>query len=909
MFKRFNLSILQILIICAVGMGHSAHAQQNAYILPPIPNSIIEEIEDLHHPFLLHDRDGFRNSRRLVKDHPFKPRAKEFFFRASSYPIKDTFWYVGDGPFSDSVSFKPQELKDEDFSAYAKIMLDVAVYIGLEQERVDINRIKEENLRLLNHIESFNPYTSNEIGFSYRKAQLTALVTLMYDMVYMRYDTVKRHEPTRQLKSFRDQLAAFCRNHSPMDFPPNESAVYGAALGLSSLFCISVYPHEWEQNHEFAVQSLLPDLYQAAYWTRTGMNRLVSDDNKFQVKTSDFDGALQLTIPWIECMKRLGYSYIVEKDSFARIAAALETHRIPGTIRMVQPYQSQRSSSQWLPLDIPLFTSDPLEEQLIASATDVEGDVGELLEEEPEEDIRIRALSPLGRNVENFKSQNVNIQATPRPLTLREQLEKYMLPRPENENRQPTPFPIPDSFDGGWKMPKRELLQTLWATVYFLAAQEAPRSAYRDFWENNAVHYDSHPYQFIYWKPLPNTNIDEHDKQQFVRYPDDGFTLFAETTPYGDFLLASQASKTTIMRSTYITQTDSFFMSENTTNWRWVHEIPVTATKVLSASEIQTVTETDEYINLLQDRLLSGTVSSASSMNLQTSMYSSWTTHSPAGKTVFARRHLSGLGSTYNITAHFPDPESKHKLEYINFKMDPGSDSGADPSIPGRLVIRPKEAIENTNPESIEEMRWNRAAQRNSNDPFQVYGILNIFFSPDSLGHALHSDGVMGQFLETKLQNPDHPFFYLTIVEQPGREMFEVKYASLPMPGLRFIEWKNGLEIIAMNTGDGIDNTFVKSDADLVIVSRDQSMGGVFYMMVNGTQLQVKYSPRQRDWTTLASVKGDPVTVAWNQRRLHTASVPHEGSAFYAPSIVGFQTPEGRIRFGKKNRQAVVLRD
>jgi hypothetical protein len=484
-----------------------------------------------------------------------------------------------------------------------------------------------------------------------------------------------------------------------------------------------------------------------------------------------------------------------------------------------------------------------------------------------------------------------------------------MLPRPDNEVKQPTPLPVPESYEGGWIMPKRELLQTIWATVYFLAAQEEPRASFRDFWSSNAVQYDSHPYQFMYWKTLPNTRIDERDTQQFVRYPEEGFTLFAETTPYGDFLMASQASNVTIMRGTYVTQTESFYMSENTTNWRWVHEIPIMATKVLSASEIQTVTETEDYINLVQDRLLSNSVQSASPMKLQTSMYSCWTTHSPSGKTIFARRHLGGIGSTYNIVAHFPNPDADNQLEYINVKMDPGSDSGIDPSIPGRVMIRPKEAIENTEPESIEEMRWMRASQRNSNDPFQTFGILNILFSPDSLGHVLQSEGVMGQFLETKIQDKNKPFFYITIVEQPGREMFEVKYAALPMPGLRFIEWNNGLEIIAINTGDGIDNTFVKSDADLVLVSRDQSMSGVFYLMVNGTQLQVKYSPRQRDWTTLANVKGDPVTVAWTQRRLHTASVPHEGSAFFAPDIIGFETPEGRIHFGKKSRQAVVLRD
>lgn len=905
--KRFNYFFLLYPILTV--MNSSLYAQPSAITQPPIPNSIIETIYDLHHPFLLYDRKGFRDSRRLVKDEPFQERAKEFFARAAGYSDKKSFWFVGEGPFSASPSFEPMMLNEEDFSAYCKVLMDIAAYIGIEQERLDINRIQDEFLRILDQIETYTESNENGLAFSYRRAQLMAVGALLYDMVYMRFDTVDRHEPTRRFKTVRDQLASFCRIKNMDDFSPHETTVYGAALGLSSLFCISVYPDEWERSHEFAVQSLLPDMYLAAQWTRAGMTSMVSDRMQFISPANTVDLTLLITIPWTECMKRLGYPYVVESGSFSRIANALQTHRIPGTANMVQPFLSKRSASPWLPLDVPLFTSDPLAEQLIASATDVEAEE-ELLYpgEEPEEEKKDDSFS--SKLNEQFSNQGLTINTSPLAMTLREQLETLMQPRPDDKKKKPITPAEPQILEGGWLMPNREKLPSLWGTVYMLAAFESPRSPFREVWTDNAIKYDSHPYPFLYWKPFPKARTGEQGNKQFVQYPLDGFTLFAETTPYGDFMMASQASRETIMRGTYIAQTESYFMSENTINWRWVHEIPVVATKVLSASEIQTVTETEEYLNLMHDRLQSLPVSSITpELSLQTSMYSCWETESPTGKTIVVRRHISGIGSTYNITAHFPDANADHHLKYINFKLEPGADTGIDQEVPGKLLIRPKEAKEHTEPISMEEARFMRNEKKLNENLLQTYGILHILFSPDSLQRASFSEGVMGQFFETAIAKPLEPFFYITSVDQPGREMFAVKYGALPMPGLRFIEWKNGLEIIAINTGSGIDNTFIKSDADLVLVSRDQSMGGVFYLMVNGTELQAKYSPRQRDWTTLARVDGEPVTVSWNQRRLHSSSVPQPGSAFYAPEILGFETPKGRIPFGKKSRQAVVLRE
>jgi hypothetical protein len=103
-----------------------------------------------------------------------------------------------------------------------------------------------------------------------------------------------------------------------------------------------------------------------------------------------------------------------------------------------------------------------------------------------------------------------------------------------------------------------------------------------------------------------------------------------------------------------------------------------------------------------------------------------------------------------------------------------------------------------------------------------------VLFSPESIKPANAFEGALGRILEADLSQPDLPFFYLCSLDMPGREMYEVKYGNIPLPGMRILEWKQGIEMIAIKTGDTIHNTFVESDADLIVALRDTSMKAVF---------------------------------------------------------------------------------
>jgi hypothetical protein len=222
------------------------------------------------------------------------------------------------------------------------------------------------------------------------------------------------------------------------------------------------------------------------------------------------------------------------------------------------------------------------------------------------------------------------------------------------------------------------------------------------------------------------------------------------------------------------------------------------------------------------------------------------------------------------------------------------------------LSIVPENAEKLNEPVSIDAWRRRRQAERLGKIKPVHAGILQVLFSPYALKNAVAYDGVIGSIYQAELADPHQPFFYLTILDQPGREMFEVKYGGIPIPGTRIIEWTQGIEMIVFNPGQKTTNPFVDTDADLVIASRDRAMKGLFFLMVNGSYLRAKFSATQENFLLLVNTKGEKLTCAWSDRKVSVSSPPKNGSVFYAPGIVGFECPGNTIQYGIKSKQVSV---
>ncbi|MEW6237037.1 MAG: hypothetical protein AB1656_16760 [Candidatus Omnitrophota bacterium] len=855
-------------------------------ILPPIPAGIIAKAQKGIHPFLLADEDRFREGRREFRQESSTPRYKEFKKRVEGFFDKESPWYLGEGPLSGAAEFHPGKLSDEDLRFYSKMLCETALYMGYEQERWTINRLMKEVSLLLDELApgeapSKPSITPDQTSFSAKDAYLLALTSILYDMVYFRFDTVDRHAPNNRMRELRDRLAAFCNSSKSETLPPDEQIILGTSLGLSTLFCISVYSFEWEKKEAFNLQSYLPDLYRAAALTRKGFDGMIAPDKRIRASLPRLESVFLIAIPWLERLKENGYYFAPGKGMFAEAVAALESHRMPSSSKIIHPNYAPPLSNPWIPSSYALFKAIDPKMYADKNVKEASGTVQAVASEN--EDLPIPPPQP--RTLQELKERIFKENPKGRPLTLREQLEYLGQPRKEIPEPLPTLASAPSSREAGWTRPANVELPSLWGAVYWLAARENPSSEAKSIWEDLASETDSHPLTYLHKTTLTAKGATPADREDLIQYPESGFTLYSTRSLRSHYILSSQAAAETVITPTYSIHHESFFMNDNGFDWRWFHEIPAEGAlkSAPGASSIKTASP------------------------VLSPIFSCWSSDSPVGKSYVLRRHFEGAGAAYTAAIHFPAQKaSGGRIDHIVFSLPPNSAGLVDSDVREFIQIVPEKDELYDEPSSFEEWQMKRSKERRGEIEQAKGEKLRIFLSADALKNAAVSDGSLGTILDIELATPDKPFFYMITPEQPGREQFKPKYASIPMPGIRVLEWRHGVEMLAINMGDGIHNPFVDSDADIAIMIQENSSKRISYMMVNGTYLRAKFMPSEGDFTLLADTKGERMNVVWNSRRLYANLPPRSMSVFHAPDIVGFDCPGTVIKYGRTGRQAVV---
>lgn len=822
-------------------------------------------------------------ARRLQRG--LEERGDEFFLRVDGFLKPQSPWYVGEGPFQAGDDFHPAWLNDDQFLLYSKLVTELNAYLYLDRERWALQAAKIEFTRLMNELDSPDAVDSTGMArpaFTKRDALMLSLASFLYDQSYFRFDTKDRHGPNQRIKNLRDRLAAFCRTIDLNALAPEDAIAYGSGLGLSTLFCISIYPFEWGREEEAA--SMLPDLYAASFLTQYGLKTLIQEDGRFACPMSQIETVLLPAIPWTQTMTTLGYPYAAGPGAFTRIAKALEAHRMPGTTESLTPQPGHALTTPWVPFTHTLFPAlDPAlyNKEDVNSATK-----------------QIAALknpsAALAQMPTSLQQRDLNITHRGSRMTLRQQLELFSLPRPARETQDATQVkPAPIQRDAGWRIEDYPPMPGPWGTVYHLASRESKSPEFVDRWSEIGADSDNHPYTFFYTAPggssmSPLLKIDP----VLMKYPDENLTIFSIQEPREKHLLAIQSATDTVVSSTLQVAHESFLLHEGGLQFRWFHDLYGATEAVESASgEIGACTAFDY-----------------SAPPLLTSLYSTWQQDSPAGRTICVRRHEGTVGSAYNIIAHIPKSASAPVIGTRNIiiAIPPKADIMlGDMNEWIQMDVKGDELSE-----EIYNMRdWQalRRLERRGTYKPQGFGLMQFLFSPNTLMKPHAAEGDLGEILELQLRTPVNPFFYITSLQQPGREKFELKYATLPMPGLRILEWHEGIEVMAVRQGETIDNPFIKSDADFVIATRDSAMKAVFYLVVNGSYARVKFTPQQRTPILLFNSKKEKITAAWAGRKVHVASPPKSNSVFYAPGVTSFECPDALIKFGRKKNQAVVL--
>ncbi|MDP8243924.1 MAG: hypothetical protein P9L94_07575 [Candidatus Hinthialibacter antarcticus] len=864
-------------------MSSIFYAQGQNAVLPSIPNALVERAQDEGRPMLLAGRELRRKTERRLR-RGLEERGDEFFLRVDGFLLPQSPWYVGEGPFQENDDFHPKWLNEPEFMLYSKLVTELNAYLYLERERWALQAAKLEFARLLNELETADAVDSFGMArpaFTKRDGMMLALTTLLYDQSYFRLDTKDRHQPNQRIKALRDRLAMYCRTLDVDSIPPQDALAFGSGLGLSTLFCISIYPLEWGNERDAA--SMLPDLYAAANLTQHGLARLIEEDGRFACSMPQIENALLTAIPWTQTMTRLGYPYAAAPGTFTRIASALEAHRLPGSSDTLATQKAQAMTSPWVPFTHPLF---PAPNPALYNKEDLRSATAQMR-------ARKSPAAALAQMPISLRQRDLNITRSGSRMTLKDQLEMFGLPRPaEREPQAVTPTqPAPVQRDAGWRLEAYPEMPGPWGAVYHLAAKESNSAELVERWAELGGDSDNHPYTFYYTFPVAASNSPPLSLEPvLMKYPESNLSIFSMQKPREQHLLAIQSATDTIVASTLQVAHESFLLYEGGLQFRWFHDLYGATAAVQSVSGTTQVCASFDY----------------SAEPLLTSLYSAWQQDSPAGRTISVRRHEGTVGSAYNIVAHFPLQASPVVgTRNIVVSIPPKADTLlGDMNEWINIDVKGDELSDEIH--GLRDWQAIRRLERRGTYKPKGFGMLHLLFSPNTLMLPHAAEGALGEILELELKTPVNPFFYIASLQQPGREKFEPKYASLPMPGLRVLEWHEGIEVIAVRQGELIDNPFIESDADLVVATRDSAMKAVFYLVVNGSYAKVKFSPQQRTPILLLNTKKQKLTAAWADRKVHVTTPPRSGSIFYAPSAVSFVCPDSLIKFGRKKNQVVV---
>ncbi len=873
--RLFFIASLLIMFCCVAEVW-----PQNA-VLPPIPNSLVEKAQDEGRPMLLAGRDQRRDTERRLR-RGLEERGDEFFLRVDGYLLPQSPWYVGDGPFRQNDDFQPHWLDDQPFLLYSKLITELNAYLYLERERWALQAAKVEFSRLLVALETADSVDASGLArpaFTKRDATLLALATLLYDQSYFRFDTKDRHQPNRRIKSIRDRLASYCRSIDSASLAPEDAIALGSGLGLSTLFCISIYPLEWGREREAA--SLLPDLYAASQLTQRGLNGLVEENGRFACSLQEIETLLLVAIPWTQTMKRLGYPYTAAPGTFTRLASAIESHRLPSSAQTLAPRLANVITTPWVPMTHSLF---PGYNPSLYNKKDLRSATAQLkARQSPAEAL---ALMP-----SSLRQRDLNIARSGSRLTLKDQLEMFGLPRPaETEPVKATQEVQSIKRDAGWRLDDYPAMPGPWGAVYHLAASESKAPDYVERWAELAADSDNHPYTFFYTARGASMNAPPLSIEPvLMQYPEVNLSVFSLQKPREKHLLAIQSATNTVVASTLHVAHESFLFHEGGLQFRWFHDL------YGATGEVECPTPPIKHFDF-------------SAAPLITSLYSAWRQDSPGGRTISVRRHEGTVGSAYTIVAHFPHQASPViGARNVVVSLPPKADTLlGDVNEWVKIDVKGDELSEEIY--SLRDWQAIRRLERRGRYKPQGFGTLELLFSPNSVMRPHAAEGALGEFLEIELKQPVNPFFYIAALQQPGREPFEPKYASLPLPGLRVLEWHEGTEVIAIRQGELIDNPFVESDADLVVATRDSAMKANFYLVVNGSYAKVKFSPQQRTPILLLNTQKQKLTAAWAGRKVHVTEPPKSNSIFYAPGVVAFECNDALIKFGRKKNQAVVIK-
>ncbi|MFH1742199.1 MAG: hypothetical protein ABIH23_24610 [bacterium] len=143
--------------------------------------------------------------------------------------------------------------------------------------------------------------------------------------------------------------------------------------------------------------------------------------------------------------------------------------------------------------------------------------------------------------------------------------------------------------------------------------------------------------------------------------------------------------------------------------------------------------------------------------------------------------------------------------------------------------------------------------------------------------------------------------FLALVMDSWTEDMFSAETAELEKGLGVVIPWgQKGRDLIAVNTGEGIQGPTIETDARLVVLSWDTDHNRVAYLMADGTYLRGTPSLREGPLRDLVRETQGPVTVSWAGRALVLAKDCEISGSYYAPGLLSANQEEEPIVAYKK---------
>ncbi len=842
-------------------------------------------------PVLLYDSETRADIVRRQRHKLFRDSFQALWDRARDYFNPEADAYLGDDFWSGEKNLG-LVLASPDHAQYAAQALLEASYVSvIENER----HLRSGCQRVVRHLlETELPNIRNDLTVegitesgALVEARLMVAATLSFDLLYQSLETHERPGLSDVLRAYQRQRRVGDIRNSLKPGPTRILSEMGNALSIILLSALDHAESRSKYNDNVRLY-WLSELHASILNLEEDLKGMRPED----FLSEGFDTAAEAL--WLidvlrEIVLRQGGPVILRYDmnSFVR---AIALSWVPDTRGCLNPFFSHFSEKPfegWPPVlgdllvygmpEIPhYYLPDKKEEEVVAevAATEVET-------EEPQE-----TEKPYERRMtEDSKSKREALQH------LRDIYRNRFVVRPKQEPEEEDAVPlIPAEL---WR-PKYFIPQpTAWAPWLQSRAGEQPKSLAADMWFELTHRKSSHIGSMLHPIPSPGNRVKSFSEEASGLIPKLGAGMsLLKVGDNGEDLLWATHQDVPFSKSNE--SVCGHLLVDHEAPWRWLERWP-------------------------DDRLPPAI--NAPEQDLLSSPYVRiWRTPGRTDRWHILRKRLSFAQRLAWVIVKSRGEDALPRYN-IDIQLLGDEEATRPGDSPEHILIKPKVEKRNLEIPDIEErlqQRAERLAMQNSveepakEEPSRNQRV-NFIAQHGGLRRIIPVTSPWGERIRLEIDPIETQTSY--VLSLADRKPLPVTVENLEMTkGSGWcLKWTNGIDIIAVSHGDGIEGSGIESDATGVLITQNmvlrnnQNSRRLTYTAIEATYLNYQYRRNQTSGTNLLK-STTPQTLTLDGRVVYFMDVPEDGTRVYAPDVISIRDRNGRVGYKVEYQDAIIER-